>query len=147
MHGAPARAPFAFPGTIRGMDTQRASEGVFESAPEAHFTGPVWVKHGPAPEDGSSGVVIVNFAPASRTHWHRHSAGQYLYVVEGRGRIRSRDEAGVEATPGDLMWVPPGEWHFHGAAPDAPMVHFAFNGEPPPEWGEAVSEAEYEEGF
>ena len=68
-------------------------------------------------------------------------------MIEGRGRVRSRDQAGVAAGPGDILWVPPGEWHFHGAAPDAPFVHFAFNGGGPPEWGAPVTDAEYDEGF
>lgn len=129
------------------MDAKSRAEGGFEPAPSERFTGPVWVKHGPGPADGSTTVVIVNFAPGSRTNWHAHREGQYIYVIEGRGRIRSRGERGVQATPGDILWVPPGEWHFHGAAPDAPMVHFAFNGGGTPEWGEPVTDQEYDEGF
>lgn len=105
------------------------------------------MKYGPGPDDGSTTVVVVNFSPGARTHWHSHNEGQYIYVIEGRGRVRSRGEKGADAGPGDILWVPPGEEHFHGGAPDAPMVHFAFNGGGAPNWGDAVTDEEYQEGF
>lgn len=129
------------------MDTRTPAEGGFEPAPPERFTGPAWVKYGPGPADGSTTVVVVNFAPGSRTNWHSHHEGQYIYIVEGLGRVRSRGEAGVQAAPGDIIWVPPGEWHFHGGTPETPMVHFAFNGGGNPEWGEPVTDEEYGEGF
>lgn len=129
------------------MDIQRSDEAGFERAPAERFTGEVWVKYGPAAPDGSSNVVVVNFAPGARTNWHTHAEGQYLYVVEGRGRVCSQGEGGVDARPGDILWVPPGELHFHGAAPDAPFIHFAFNGGGPPDWGNPVSDEEYDTGF
>jgi hypothetical protein len=48
--------------------------------------------------------------------------------------------------PGDIFFISPEEWHFHGGDEDSPMTHVAINGGGPPEWGEAVAEAEYDEG-
>jgi quercetin dioxygenase-like cupin family protein len=50
--------------------------------------------------------------------WHRHANGQTLYVTEGVCRTQSRGGDVLEAYPGDVVWCPPGEWHWHGAAPD-----------------------------
>ena len=62
-------------------------------------------------------VIFVQFAPHSHTHWHRHGAGQVLYLVSGRGYVE--DEHGNAATlsPGDTVIAQPGVRHWHGAAP------------------------------
>jgi quercetin dioxygenase-like cupin family protein len=128
------------------MDVARGADGTFERGDEDRFTGEVWLRSTLAAEDGTN-VGVVHFAPGSRNHWHRHPGGQFLYVVSGRGRVRSRGEAGHVLEPADVIRVAPDEWHFHGAAPDAPLVHIAINGGGTPEWGDAVSDEEYEEGF
>ena len=77
----------------------------------------------------SDGVTIntVDFTPGARTFWHRHADGQVLQVLAGRGLIQS-DGGPVEViTAGDTVWVPPGERHWHGAAPDSYMVHTAIS--------------------
>jgi quercetin dioxygenase-like cupin family protein len=66
--------------------------------------------------------------------------------VAGRGRVRSRGEAGHILEAGDVIHVAPGEWHFHGGTPDSPLVHVAVNGGDP-EWGDPVTDDEYNEGF
>ena len=63
-------------------------------------------------------------------------------AASGRG---ARPDALLE--PGDVIHVGPGEWHFHGGAQDTPMVHVAVNGGGAPEWGEPVTDDEYDEGF
>ena len=89
----------------------------------------------------------MHFSPGARTHWHRHPNGQWLYGLSGRGRVRTRGESGHVLEPGDVVFAGPGEWHFHGGAPDAPMVHVAVNGGGAPEWAEPVTDEEYAEGF
>jgi len=91
--------------------------------------------------------VIVHFSPRARTHWHRHPGGQFLFGLAGRGRVRSRGEPGHVLEPGDVVHVAPGEWHFHGGGPDSPLVHVAVNGGGDAEWGEPVTDEEYDEGF
>jgi 4-carboxymuconolactone decarboxylase len=128
------------------MKVARASEGAFDRGDEARFTGEVWLRSTVRAADGTD-VGIVSFAPGARTRWHRHPGGQFLYGVSGRGRVRTKDERGHVLTPGDVVHVGPDEWHFHGATPDSPLVHLAVNGGGGPEWGESVSDAEYEESF
>jgi len=125
--------------------TDKASGSRFERGDTSRFSGEVWVRSGPAAADGTN-VGVVHFAPTARTHWHQHPGGQFLIGVSGRGRIRSRDEAPSTLEPGDILHVAAGEWHFHAAQPDSPMVHIAVNGGGAPEWGEPVTDEEYAEG-
>jgi quercetin dioxygenase-like cupin family protein len=93
-------------------------------------------------------VSAVRFTPSARTAWHSHGVGQTLYVTEGHGLVQSR---GADITPisaGDIVRTPPGEWHWHGAAPDHFMSHLSITeatGDERPEadWGEHVTDAEY----
>jgi len=128
------------------VDVQRGWEAGFERGDEARFIGEVWLRGGPAAPDGTN-VGVVHFSPGARTHWHRHPGGQFLYATQGRGRVRSRNQQGHLLQPGDVVYVPAGEWHFHGADTDAPLVHLAVNGQGAPEWGEPVGDRDYGEGF
>ena len=128
------------------MEVSSGSEGAFERGDDGRFSGEVWIRSTLADETGTN-VGIVYFSPGARTHWHRHPGGQFLAGVTGRGRVRTRGEAGVVLGPGDVVHVGPGEWHFHGGDPDSPLVHVAVNGGGAPEWGEPVTQAEYAEGF
>ncbi len=128
------------------MDTSKAAEGTFERGDHGRFSGEVWLRATLTAADGTN-VGVVHFSPAARTHWHRHPGGQFLYGVSGRGRVRTRGEAGTVLDPGDVIHVGPDEWHFHAGAPDAPLVHVAINGGGAPEWGDPVTDDEYEEGF
>lgn len=119
--------------------------------PAAMFTGNVWfdvIAAGEAPS--RLRVNAVRFTPGARTAWHRHANGQTLHVTEGRGLVQSRDGEVVELRPGDTIHTPPGEWHWHGAAPDHFMTHLAMweslsEGQdgPETEWGEHVTDDEY----
>lgn len=128
------------------MEVARNDEEPFERGDEARFAGEVWLRPGPVAPDGTS-IVFVHFSPRARTHWHAHPGGQFLVAVSGRGRVRSRGDAGVELGPGDVVRIPPGEWHFHGGGQESPLVHIAVNGDGAPEWGDRVTDADYEEGF
>src|SRR6266487_5231566 len=92
-------------------------------------------------------VSVVRFAPGARNAWHAHAVGQTVHVTEGVGLIQSRGDKIIEIHPGDTVHTPPGEWHWHGAAPDRLMTHLAIweapaEG-PESEWGELVGDAEY----
>ena len=65
----------------------------------------------------------VHFSPGARTAWHRHSAGQTLYVTEGEGLVQPRGGDIATIRPGDVIRAAAEEWHWHGAAPDSPMTH------------------------
>jgi quercetin dioxygenase-like cupin family protein len=111
----------------------------------ATFTGEVWGDPVLAETDG---VLINNvfFAPGARTHWHTHHGGQILVVASGEGRARTRDGGGGKLTAGDVVWIPPGEEHWHGAAPGSSMLHLAISlgGH---DWLDPVTDEEYEEGW
>jgi quercetin dioxygenase-like cupin family protein len=120
-------------------------------APEEMFTGPVWfdvIYKGEQPSRMRANSV--HFAPCSRTHWHRHAVGQTLHVTEGVGLVQSRGGEVVLMRPGDTVYTPPGEWHWHGATPADFMTHLALWESPGPdaeqpetEWGDPVTDVEY----
>ena len=128
------------------MEISRAADGSYDHGDDARFTGEVSLRGTLRGDDGTN-VGIVHFAARARTHWHQHAGGQFLYAVAGRGRVRSKGEAGHVLEPGDVISVKPGEWHFHGGAPDAPLVHVAVNGGGDAIWGDPVTDEEYDEGF
>jgi len=128
------------------MEIARATDGTYEHGDAGRFTGEVSLRGTLRADDGTN-IGIVHFAAGARTHWHQHAGGQFLYAVTGRGRVCSRGEAGHVLQPGDVISVKPEEWHFHGGAPDAPLVHVAINGRGDAIWGDPVTDEEYEEGF
>ncbi|MFN8521033.1 MAG: cupin domain-containing protein [Chloroflexota bacterium] len=90
------------------------------------FDGDVWfdvVARGEPPSRVR--VNVVRFAPGARTAWHAHAVGQTLHVTEGVGLIQARGGEVLEIHPGDTIHTPPGEWHWHGAAPGHFMTHIA----------------------
>lgn len=129
------------------MKITRAGEAASRRMPADWFTGTVWqdpVIDAPAPARLRS--ARVTFEPGARTAWHTHPLGQTLYVVAGVGRFQTMGEKIVEIRAGDVIWIPPGEKHWHGAAPTTMMVHIAMheaeNGAHVT-WMEHVSDADY----
>ncbi len=118
--------------------------------PAEWFTGEVWMDGIARGEEPSRvRVSAVHFPPSARTAWHSHAAGQTLYVTEGRGLVQSRGGKIVEIRPGDIIYTPPDEWHWHGAAPGHFMTHLSITegvpGDERPEadWGDHVTDDEY----
>jgi quercetin dioxygenase-like cupin family protein len=70
-------------------------------------------------------AAMVHFAPGARTHWHTHPLGQMIHIVAGRGRAQRDGGPVITLEPGDTVWFPPGERHWHGAAPESAMSHLA----------------------
>jgi len=89
------------------------------------FTGEVWMDF--VLEGDGLMINDVFFTPGARTYWHRHELGQVLYVKAGEGRIYSRDGNGGTIGPGDVVHIPAGEEHWHGAGPDTFMLHMAIS--------------------
>ena len=95
-------------------------------APASYFTGTVWqdpVVETPAP--ARLNATRVTFEPGARTAWHTHPVGQTLYVLAGTGRVQTDGGPVLEIHPGDVVWIPPGEKHWHGASPECGMTHIA----------------------
>jgi quercetin dioxygenase-like cupin family protein len=92
-------------------------------------------------------VNTVRFCPGARTAWHTHAVGQALHVTDGVGLVQARGGEVIVIRPGDVVYTPHGEWHWHGAAPDQFMIHTAIWEGPAAgaetEWGEHVTDAEY----
>jgi quercetin dioxygenase-like cupin family protein len=116
-------------------------------APASYFTGTVWqdpVIEAEAP--ARLNAVRVSFEPGARTAWHTHPFGQTLLVLSGCGRMQSESGPVREIRPGDVVWIPPGEKHWHGASPTTAMVHLAMqereNGSAAT-WLEHVTDAQY----
>jgi quercetin dioxygenase-like cupin family protein len=94
--------------------------------PAANFTGQVWMN--PVfTGDGVSEltVALVRFTPGARTNWHSHTNGQLLVCTDGIGLVGTRDGNTVLLHPGESVWTPAGEEHFHGATTDNMMCHYA----------------------
>ena len=112
------------------------------------FIGDVWIDRLAGGEPSSRlRVNVVRFAPGARNAWHAHAVGQTLHVTEGVGRVQARGGEVVEVRAGDTIYTPPGEWHWHGAAPDRFMSHLAMwevpaDG-PEVEFGDHVTDEEY----
>jgi quercetin dioxygenase-like cupin family protein len=100
------------------------AEGLPSDQRTATFTGTVW---GDPVMQTTDNVTInnVSFAPGGRTHWHSHELGQVLHVLAGSGWVCKDGEAPQIIRTGDVVWIAPGERHWHGAAASSYMVHMA----------------------
>jgi quercetin dioxygenase-like cupin family protein len=85
----------------------------------------------------------VTFQPAARTAWHAHTGVQLLLVIEGRCRVQKEGDRIHEVAAGGAIRIEPGERHWHGATPDAPMTHLALNIDAATEWFRQVTDPEY----
>lgn len=90
--------------------------------------------------------ALVTFEPGARTAWHTHPLGQTLIITSGLGRAQAEGGPVRELRPGDVVWFPAGEKHWHGASPMAAMTHIAIqealDGRAV-DWMEHVSDADY----
>lgn len=129
------------------MEVKRSASQPSQKGPQEYFTGSVRID---TPFQASAparvGGAIVTFEPGARTAWHRHPLGQTLIVTEGFGWVQSEGEPKVEIHPGDVVWCPPNEKHWHGATPTTAMTHIAIvealDGKNV-EWLEKVSDEQY----
>src|SRR5919205_991158 len=106
---------------IKRNGSQPSSKGQTE-----YFTGtvridPLFQAHEPA----RAFCASVTFEPGARTAWHTHPLGQTLIVIAGCGLVQREGGPVEEIHPGDVVWFPPGEKHWHGAAPTTAMTHIA----------------------
>ncbi len=98
------------------------------------------------PDPARLRASVVTFQPGARTNWHTHPLGQTLYVTAGRGLAQREGGPVIAFGPGDVLWFPPGERHWHGAAPDSEMTHVAMQEALDGshiDWEGPVSDAEY----
>jgi quercetin dioxygenase-like cupin family protein len=108
------------------------------------FTGEVWATPVVA-DPGQVMIASIFFTPGARTFWHRHDQGQVLQVVSGAGLIGREGERPRPLRPGDTVWAPPGELHWHGASAGTAMSHVAVS-LGTTRWAGPVADADYAAG-
>jgi quercetin dioxygenase-like cupin family protein len=112
-----------------------------------YFTGPVRIDmpfRASAP--ARVGGAIVTFEPGSRTAWHTHPLGQTLIVTSGLGWVQTQGGTKEEIRAGDIVWIPPGEKHWHGATAATAMSHIAISEAldgKTVDWMEKVTDAQF----
>ena len=108
------------------MDIKRSGVQPSGKGPADWFTSTVRVDplFNP-PEPARVSGALVTFEPGARTAWHTHPLGRTLIVMTGLGRVQREGAPVEEIRPGDVVWLPPGEKHWHGASATAAMSHIA----------------------
>jgi quercetin dioxygenase-like cupin family protein len=130
------------------MEIKRSGSQPSGKGPADYFTGTVRVDplfNPPAPARAVS--ASVTFEPGARTAWHTHPLGQTLIVTAGFGRVQRWGGPMEEIRPGDVVWIPPSEKHWHGAAPTTAMTHIAIQEQRDGkvvDWLEPVSDEQYQ---
>jgi quercetin dioxygenase-like cupin family protein len=132
------------------MDIKRSGSQPSGKGPADYFTGtvridPLFDAPAPARVMGAN----VTFEPGARTAWHAHALGQTLIVTAGCGWVQRWGGPLEEIRPGDVVWCPPGEKHWHGAAPTTAMTHISIvekTEENATGWMEHVSDEQYQIG-
>ena len=129
------------------MEIKRAGSQPSGKGPAEYFTGTVRVDPLCSPPDPARvAMALVTFEPGARTAWHTHPLGQTLIVASGLGWVQHEGNPVEEIRPGDVVWIPPGEKHWHGASRTAAMSHFAIQERldgSPVSWMEHVSDEQY----
>jgi quercetin dioxygenase-like cupin family protein len=129
------------------MEIQRSGSQPSKPGPADWFTGavridPLFQTSAPARAAGAN----VTFEPGARTAWHTHPLGQTLIVTSGAGLAQVWGGPIEVLKPGDVVWFPPGEKHWHGATPTTAMTHLAIQEQldgKSVDWLEPVSDEQY----
>jgi quercetin dioxygenase-like cupin family protein len=130
------------------MEIKRNGSQASTKGPAEYFTGtvridPLFRANAPARAVGAS----VTFEPRARTAWHTHPLGQILIVTAGCGLVQSWGGLIREIWPGDVISIPPGEKHWHGANATTAMTHIAIQEQldgKTADWMEKVSDELYQ---
>ncbi len=129
------------------MEIQRVGSQPSRPGPPDWFTGTVRLDPlSPAREPARAAALSITFEPGARTAWHTHPLGQTLIITAGTGRVGREGGPVEEVHPGDVVWFPPAEKHWHGAGPDAAMTHIAVQEQldgVAVEWLEHVTDEQY----
>ncbi len=129
------------------MDIKRSGSQPSTKGAAEYFTGnvrvdPLFKANSPARAVGAS----VTFEPGARTAWHTHPLGQILIPTAGCGLVQHWGGPVELIRPGDVIWIPPGEKHWHGATPTTAMTHIAIQEQldsKTADWMEKVSDEQY----
>jgi quercetin dioxygenase-like cupin family protein len=129
------------------MEIKRGGSQPSREGPADYFTGAVRIEPlFQAPDPARVAGASVTFEAGARTAWHTHPLGQTLIVTAGRGWAQREGGPVEEILPGDVVWFPPGEKHWHGATATTAMTHIAIqeaDGGKTVDWLEHVSDEQY----
>jgi len=129
------------------MEIKRIGSQPSGKGSSQYFTGVVRVDPlFDAPDPARVVGASVTFEAGARTAWHTHPLGQTLIVTAGCGRVQREGGPVEEIRPGDVVWIPPGEKHWHGASPTTAMTHIAIQEKldgKTVDWLEPVSDEQY----
>ena len=130
------------------MEIRRNGSQPSGKGPAEWFTGTVRIDPlFQAPDPARVQCAQVTFEPGARTAWHKHPLGQTLVVTSGYGYVQRSSGPIEEIRPGDVVWIPPGEKHWHGATPTSAMTHIAIQEQldgKAAEWMEKVTDGQYQ---
>lgn len=139
---ARAEQPGAGAITVTGAASRPASAGA-----AAHFTGTVQVQpQFPAADPSRVSGGSVTFEAGARSAWHSHPVGQVLIVTAGTGWVQQWGGPRQEIRQGDVVRIPPGVRHWHGATAGSGMTHIAIQEQADGrsvDWMELVSDQQY----
>jgi quercetin dioxygenase-like cupin family protein len=144
----------------QGLNTTQTRNGLMQitrngsqssrKGPAEWFTGTVRIDAlFQAPEPARVGGGHVTFEPGARTAWHTHPLGQTLIITSGLGWVQREGAPIEDVMPGDIVWIPPGLKHWHGATPATAMTHIAIHESldgKVVDWLEHVSDEQYRRG-
>jgi len=129
------------------MEIRRVGTSPSIKGEQNYFTGAVRREElVSAPEPARVVAASVTFEPGARTAWHTHPLGQTLVVTVGCGRVQRWGGPIEQIRPGDVVWISPGEKHWHGAAPTTAMTHIAIQEKldgKAVEWLDKVTDEQY----
>jgi quercetin dioxygenase-like cupin family protein len=127
---------------IKKIGSQASTKGSAD-----YFTGNVRIDSlFQANDPGRAVGASVTFEPGARTAWHTHPLGQTLIVTAGCGLVQRWGDQIEEIHPGDVVWIPPGEKHWHGATATTAMTHIDIQEQldgKTANWMEKVSDEQY----
>ncbi|MGE5307208.1 MAG: cupin domain-containing protein [Alphaproteobacteria bacterium] len=129
------------------MDLKRSGSQPSDKGPAEYFTGKVRIDPlFEAPDPARARGASVTLEPGARSAWHTHPLGQTLIVTSGCGWVQSEGIPKMEIRPGDVVWCPPKEKHWHGATATTAMTHIAIQEQldgKVADWMEKVSDQQY----
>ena len=130
------------------INIQRSGAQPSTKGPAEYFTGSVRVDYLFQPkEPARASGASVTFEPGARTAWHTHPLGQTLIVTAGCGLVQRWGGPIEEIRPGDVVSIPPGEKHWHGASATTAMTHIAIQEQldgKAADWNEQVGDKQYQ---
>jgi quercetin dioxygenase-like cupin family protein len=105
-----------------------------DATPSGNFSGQVWMQRLITEQQSQEiELLVVSFEAGGRTRPHIHAVDQILHIVSGRGIVAvGSEQRFVEI--GDVVLIPSGEWHWHGATPDRAMTHISIKRYGPTDW-------------